>query len=112
MNQRTIAIASVLMAAALTGIYATSPPAYADESKTSTDQETKQKNVGSGEAEQNNCAENQIESDTNNSCRDNNQPSSPPVDMTVTETATETDITTNPLFNLADLFDVSTGSAQ
>jgi hypothetical protein len=58
MNQRTIAIASVLMAAALTGIYATSPPAYADESETSTDQETKQKNIGSGDSNNNNCAEN------------------------------------------------------
>jgi hypothetical protein len=97
----------------LTGIFTTSPLAYADESETSTDQENKQKNVGSGDSFNNNCAENTINSDTgDDDCTNNNQPSSPPVDMTATETATETDITTNPLFNLADLFDISTGSAQ
>jgi anionic cell wall polymer biosynthesis LytR-Cps2A-Psr (LCP) family protein len=62
MNQRTIAIASVLMAAALTGIFTTSPLAYADESETSTDQEVKQKNVGSGNSNNNNCAVNSIDS--------------------------------------------------
>jgi hypothetical protein len=67
MNQRTIMIASVLMAAALTGIFTTSPLAYADESETSTDQETKQKNVGSGNSNNNNCAENEIGSDTSDS---------------------------------------------
>jgi hypothetical protein len=49
---KTLAIATVLMAA-LTGIFSTS--AYAsnggDESKTNTEQEIKQKNVGSGESE-------------------------------------------------------------
>jgi hypothetical protein len=48
------------MAAALTGIFITSPLAYADESETSTDQETNQKNVGSGDSNNNNCAENLI----------------------------------------------------
>jgi hypothetical protein len=60
---KTIAIASVLMAAALTGIFSTS--AYAtnggDESETNTEQEIKQKNVGSGESTNNNCALNSIE---------------------------------------------------
>jgi hypothetical protein len=112
MNQRTVAIALVLMAAASTGIFTISPLAYADESETSTDQEIKQKNVGSGFSNNNNCAENSIESFATGEedCRFNNN--SPPVDLTSTETATETDITTNPLFNLADLFDISTGSAQ
>ncbi len=48
---KTITIAAVLMAAALTGIFSTS--AYAtddgDYSGTNTEQEIKQKNVGSGE---------------------------------------------------------------
>jgi hypothetical protein len=113
MDHRTIAIAAVLMAAALTGIFTTSLLAYADESETSTDQEIKQKNVGSGNSNNNNCAENSIESFATGEedCRFNNN-NSPPVDLTSTETATETDITANPLFNLADLFDFSTGSAQ
>jgi hypothetical protein len=62
MDHRTIAIAAVLMAAALTGIFTTSLLAYADESETSTDQEIEQKNVGSGDSNNNNCAENEIDS--------------------------------------------------
>jgi hypothetical protein len=78
MDHRTIAIAAVLMAAASTGIFTTSPLAYADESETSTDQETNQKNVGSGNSNNNNCAENEIDSwvtaagDTE--CQNNNSP--------------------------------------
>jgi hypothetical protein len=53
--------------------------AYADESETSTDQEVKQKNVGSGDSNNNNCAENLIDSEgqggSPNDCTDNNQPS-------------------------------------
>jgi hypothetical protein len=66
MNQKTIAIAAVLMAAALTGLFATSPLAYADdgkggdESETSTDQSVKQKNTGSGDSANFNCGENLI----------------------------------------------------
>jgi hypothetical protein len=61
MNQ-TIAIATVLVAAALTGILSTSPIAFAqDESETNTEQEIKQKNVGSGESTNNNCALNSID---------------------------------------------------
>jgi hypothetical protein len=52
------------MAAALTGIFSTS--AYAtddgDFSGTNTEQEIKQKNVGSGESTNNNCALNSIDS--------------------------------------------------
>jgi hypothetical protein len=61
---KIIAIASVLMAAALTGIFSTS--AYAtddgDYSGTNTEQEIKQKNVGSGESTNTNCAQNVIDS--------------------------------------------------
>jgi hypothetical protein len=60
---KAIAIATVLMAAALTGVFTTS--AYAtdggDESETNTEQEIKQKNVGSGESTNNNCALNSID---------------------------------------------------
>jgi hypothetical protein len=66
MNNKLI-IASALMAAALTGIFSTHPmTAYAtdsgDESETNTEQELKQKNVGSGESTNNNCAVNSIDS--------------------------------------------------
>jgi hypothetical protein len=61
MNKR-ITIASVLMAAALAGILSTNPIALAqDESATNTEQEIKQKNVGSGESTNNNCALNSID---------------------------------------------------
>ena len=64
-KNKTLAIAAVLMAAAFTGIFSTS--AYAtyeggDESETNTEQEIKQKNVGSGESTNNNCALNSIDS--------------------------------------------------
>jgi hypothetical protein len=64
---KTLAIATVLMAAGLTGIVSTNPmAAYAfdggDESETNTEQEIKQKNVGSGESTNNNCALNSIDS--------------------------------------------------
>jgi anionic cell wall polymer biosynthesis LytR-Cps2A-Psr (LCP) family protein len=63
---KTIAITSVLVAAALTGIFSTS--AYAtnggDESEKNTEQEIKQKNVGSGESTNNNCALNSIDTTT------------------------------------------------
>jgi hypothetical protein len=63
---KAITIATVLMAAALTGIFSTHPmAAYAtesgDESETNTEQEIKQKNVGSGDSTNNNCALNSID---------------------------------------------------
>ena len=62
MNKK-LAIATVLMAAALTGILSTSPIALAqDKSETNTEQEIKQKNVGSGNSINNNCALNSIDS--------------------------------------------------
>jgi len=61
--KRTIAFAVVLLAAAISGLFSTS--AYAtdsgDESETNTEQEIKQKNVGSGESTNNNCALNTID---------------------------------------------------
>jgi hypothetical protein len=63
---KTLAIATVLMAAALTGIFSTS--AYAtddgDYSGTNTEQEIKQKNVGNGDSTNNNCALNSIDTTT------------------------------------------------
>ena len=72
MNQKIIAIAAVLAAALLTGIFSTTTMAvYADEehgydgdgdsSETSTEQELKQKNVGSGESTNDNCGTNSID---------------------------------------------------
>jgi hypothetical protein len=58
---KTLAIATVLMAAALAGILSTNPIAFAQESETNTEQEIKQKNVGSGESTNNNCALNSID---------------------------------------------------
>jgi hypothetical protein len=91
MNSKTLAITAVLAAALLTGIFTTSTmAAYAerdydehdddehdddereydgdkyrgggDESETNTEQDIKQKNVGSGESTNNNCALNSIDS--------------------------------------------------
>jgi hypothetical protein len=64
MNQKMLTIAAIVTAAALTGIFSTSPmAAYAgdgDSSETSTDQSVKQKNTGSGESTNFNCGENLI----------------------------------------------------
>jgi hypothetical protein len=60
---KTLVIASVLMAAALTGVFTTTPmAAYAggDYSGTDTEQKIKQKNVGGDGSSQFNCAENNI----------------------------------------------------
>jgi outer membrane lipoprotein SlyB len=59
----TFVIASVLMAAALTGTLSTSAFASdgGDESETNTEQALKQKNVGSGESTNFNCGENTID---------------------------------------------------
>jgi hypothetical protein len=59
---KTFVVATVLVAAALTGILFTSPIAFAqDESETNTEQEIKQKNVGSGDSINNNCGVNSID---------------------------------------------------
>jgi hypothetical protein len=60
---KTLAIATVLVTAALTGILSTSPIAFAqDESETNTEQSIAQKNVGSSESINNNCGANLIDS--------------------------------------------------
>jgi hypothetical protein len=59
MNQKSFVIAAILAAAALSVI--ASPLAYAqDNSATSTDQNVKQKNTGSGESFNSNCGQNLI----------------------------------------------------
>ena len=65
MNKSFVLLA-VLTAAALTGIFSNTLAVYAtssgeDESETNTEQEIKQKNVGSGESTNNNCALNSID---------------------------------------------------
>jgi hypothetical protein len=64
MNQKMLAIAAIVTAAALTGMFSTTPlAAYAgdgDSSETSTDQSVKQKNTGSGDSANFNCGENLI----------------------------------------------------
>lgn len=68
MNQKIIAIAAVLAATMLAGIFSTTPmAAYADggdKSETNTEQKLKQKNVGSGESTNTNCGSNSIDSAT------------------------------------------------
>ena len=59
---KTLAITTVLLAVALAGILSTNSVAFAqDDSETNTEQEIKQKNVGSGESTNNNCALNSID---------------------------------------------------
>jgi hypothetical protein len=64
MNQKLLAIAAFVTAAALTGIFSTTPmAAYAgdgDSSETNTDQDLKQKNTGSGDSANFNCGQNLI----------------------------------------------------
>ena len=60
---KTLVIATVIMATALAGILSTNPIAFAqDESATNTRQEIAQENDGSGESTNNNCALNSIDS--------------------------------------------------
>jgi hypothetical protein len=61
MNQKMLAMAVILTAAALTGLVTTTPLAYADESETETEQELKQENLGSGESSNENCGTNSID---------------------------------------------------
>ena len=61
MNQKSFIIAAILAAAALSVSVIATPLAYAqDSSETSTDQDVKQKNTGSGESVNFNCGENLI----------------------------------------------------
>jgi hypothetical protein len=61
MNQKILPIAAILTAAVLTGILVAAPMlVYADDTETSTDQDVKQKNVGSGDSLNFNCGQNLI----------------------------------------------------
>jgi hypothetical protein len=61
MNQSMLTIAAIMAAAVLTGILVTAPVlVYADDTETSTDQDVRQKNVGSGDSVNFNCAQNLI----------------------------------------------------
>ena len=62
MNNKMLTIAA-LAAVLVAGVFATTPMAFADESGTETEQEIKQKNVGSGESTNVNCGDNDINSD-------------------------------------------------
>jgi hypothetical protein len=61
MNNKMLTIAA-LAAVLVSGVFATTQLAFADESETKTKQEIKQKNVGSGESTNVNCADNDINS--------------------------------------------------
>ena len=65
MYKKSIAITAVLAASLLAVVAITTPFAYAsggDSSETETEQELKQKNVGSGESVNDNCGKNSISS--------------------------------------------------
>jgi hypothetical protein len=63
MNHKMVTIAAIVTAAALTGIFSTTPmEVYADETETSTDQSLAQKNTGSGDSANFNCGKNLIDS--------------------------------------------------
>ena len=59
MNNKMLTI-SALAAVLVAGVFATTQLAFADESETKTEQEIKQKNVGSGASTNVNCADNDI----------------------------------------------------
>jgi hypothetical protein len=60
-NQSMLTIAAIMAAAVLTGILVTAPVlVYADDTETSTDQDVRQKNTGSGDSANFNCGENLI----------------------------------------------------
>jgi uncharacterized membrane protein len=62
MYKKSIAMTAVLAASILSVVAISTPMAFADESETETEQEIKQKNVGSGESVNDNCGQNLIDS--------------------------------------------------
>jgi hypothetical protein len=105
MNQRMSAIAALVTAATLTGIFSTTPMAvYADESETNTDQAVQQKNVGSGDSVNFNCAENLIKAGVGEQACGNDDEG---VIITATPESNLPNLQPNPLFNLPDAFDTS-----
>jgi hypothetical protein len=116
---KTIFMAAVLAAATAFSVIAT-PLVYAqDTSETSTDQDVKQKNTGSGESVNFNCGENLIKAGVEDQeCEfdeggtsDNNLAATETDDAAATEDplagGSGADMTDQPLLNLADLFDES-----
>jgi hypothetical protein len=71
MNQKSLILAAILAATALS-VIATPLAVFADESETDTDQEVYNKNIGSGDAVQNNCGQNLIKAGADDNCEDNN----------------------------------------
>jgi hypothetical protein len=72
MNQSMLSIAAIMTAAVLTAIFSTTPMAAfagdGDETETNTDQAIKQKNVGSGDSVNINCAQNLIKAGVGQQC--------------------------------------------
>jgi uncharacterized membrane protein len=62
MYKKSIVMTAVLAASILSVVAISTPMAFADESETETEQEIKQKNVGSGESVNDNCGQNLIDS--------------------------------------------------
>ena len=67
MYKKSIAMTAVL-AASILSVVAITPIAFADESETETEQELRQKNVGSGESTNDNCGQNLIDSASTQRC--------------------------------------------
>jgi hypothetical protein len=89
MNNKVLTIAAVLAATLVAGVFATTPMAayaggdYGDSSETKTKQEIKQKNVGSGDSTNVNCADNDIGGAT----EDGTDGMIPPLDLQLCGTA-------------------------
>jgi hypothetical protein len=62
MYKKSIVMTAVLAASILSVVAISTPMAFADESETETEQEIKQRNVGSGESVNDNCGQNLIDS--------------------------------------------------
>ena len=62
MYKKSIAMTAVLAASMLSVVAISTPMAFADESETETEQELRQKNVGSGDSVNDNCGQNLIDS--------------------------------------------------
>ena len=68
MYKKSIAMTAGLAASILSVVAITTPIAFADESETETEQELRQKNVGSGESTNDNCGQNLIDSTARPEC--------------------------------------------
>ena len=68
MYKKSIAMTAVLAVSILSVVAITTPIAFADESETETEQELRQKNVGSGESTNDNCGQNMVDSASTQRC--------------------------------------------